>query len=953
MSAPSASAELAPFAFGSFQLLARERRLLRDGQAVAIGGRALDVLIALVREHGTVVSNETLTAAVWPGLFVDETSLRVQISRLRKALGDGVGDQRFITNVAGRGYCFVAPVSTVGATSAAPPGPEARAVGRRASGALTRIIGREAVVAELADMLPEQRLMTILGPGGIGKTTVARAIAARLADGPYDQIAFVDLAPIADPALIVGTLASALGVAVRVHDPVAEIAEAVGERRLVIVLDSCEHLIDAAAGLAEALLEALPGLDLLATSREALRIAGEWVHNLPPLTVPPPGAVTTAAEAMTYPAVQMFVDRASAALGGYSLSDADAPRVADICRRLDGIALAIELATGRLNALGVAQLAEALEDCFNVLTRGRRTALPRHQTLRAALDWSYRILPVDEQKVWRALSVFNGGFTLASALAVASEDGGPSSTDRLANLVAKSLIGTDRSGGEARYRLLDTSRAYAREKLAEHGETAALRRRHARHLTDLFARVEGDWETQSTADGSPPHADQIDNLRAALDWAFSDDGEGEIGVALTVAAVPLWFQLSLIDEGLSRVQKALNWLETCPQADPHSQMRLTAVLGWPQMRAISGLPSGADAWRATLAIAERIGDRDYQSRALWALWVDAGNQGRAAEALGLAERFSAVAAETGESQDILVARRMRAWSLASLGRLTESDAEIRAMLASYRPPARGAHVARFQYDQRLVARITLARGAWLLGRFDEALAEARAMIEDGLALEHTLTLAHVLSDAACFLALWSGDVAEAERCIALLKEHTAIHALDVWRTYAEIFEAELRVRDGAVEEGVARMRRAIDTLESGGFILHHALFETLLAQAYLRNGQDEAAMALMDKARTRCEATSEAWCLPEVLRVTALIQAARGDAAAAEATLRAAIVMARAQDALFWELRAVVSLARRDRSEDACALVADVLARCPQGHAVADRAEAVALLTALTRPIEA
>lgn len=950
MSAPPAPADSGPFVFGPFQLLAAERRLLRDGRPVAIGGRALDVLVALVRRRGEVISNEALTAAVWPGLFVDETSLRVQISRLRKALDDGVGDQRFVTNVAGRGYCFVAPVSVM--EPSATPVVAPRPASRRASGMLARIIGREAVITELADLLPERRLITILGPGGIGKTTVARAVAARLTEQEYDQTVFVDLAPIEDHALIARALASALGLAARAQDPVGDIAEAIGQRRVLIVLDSCEHLIDAAAGLAETLLETIPSLDLLATSREALRIGGEWVHNLPPLATPPAGAATTAAEAMTYPAVQMFVDRASAALGGYGLSDAEAPKVVEICRRLDGIALAIELATGRLDALGVVQLAEALEDCFEVLTRGRRTALPRHQTLRAALDWSYRVLPVEEQRVWRAVSVFNGRFTLASALAVATEADEPAPTERLANLVAKSLISADPSGGEVRYRLLDISRAYAREKLAEQGEARALRRRHARHLADLFAQAEPEWKSSPTTGRSPLHADQIDNLRAALDWAFSDDGEGAIGVALTVAAVPLWFQLSLIDEGLSRVQQALNWLAGRPQADLHSQMRLTAVLGWPQMRAISGLPSGAEAWRATLAIAERIADRDYQGRALWALWVDAGNQGRAAEALELAERFAAVAAETGDNQDRLIARRMRAWSLASLGRLADSDAEIQAMLADYTPSAGGAHLDRFQYDQRLVARITHVRGAWLLGRFDEALAEVGAMVTDGLALEHTLTLAHVLSDAACFLALWSGDATKAKPCIALLKEHTAIHALDVWRTYAEIFEAELQVREGLVEAGLPRMRRAMETLEAGGFVLHHTLFETLLAQACLRAGQVEPALALMDKASERCAATGEAWCLPEVLRVRALAEAAQGDAAA-EATFRAAIALAREQGALFWELRAAVSLAGGEKSSQARSLLADVLARCPQGEAIADRVEAVALLASLARPIEA
>ena len=319
--------------------------------------------------------------------------------------------------------------------------------------------------------------------------------------------------------------------------------------------------------------------------------------------------------------MQLFVERAAASLGGLRLADRDAPIVAEICRRLDGIALAIEFAAGRVDAFPLEELAALLDDRFRVLTRGRRTALPRHQTLRATLDWSYGLLPRPEQATLCRLSVFNGAFTLAAAADVVTgaEMEVGDVEDRVASLVAKSLIATEAGNGGVHYRLLDTTRAYAREKLEESGESAEFARRHAQYYRRLFGRAEREWEAQPTAAWLATYARHIDNLRAALGWSFSPGGDAAVGVALAVAAVPLWFQLSLVDECLGWVERARAALDESPGGDERRRMQLHAAVAWSEMFTTSGAEDrvSASASMTALRLAEQLGNTGYQLRALW------------------------------------------------------------------------------------------------------------------------------------------------------------------------------------------------------------------------------------------------------------------------------------------------------------------------------------------------
>ena len=488
--------------FGPFSFHPARHLLLEGETLVRLGSRALEILAALVERPGELVSKDELTARVWPNTIVEESNLKVNVAALRRALGEVRLGLRYIATVSGRGYRFVAPVELSEPGSSPALRSTAPGHSHNLPVSLTRTIGRADAIDALLEQLPRHRLIAVVGPAGIGKTTVAVAAAETLINAYEHAVRFVDLAPLGDPQFVPSAVASALGLAIHSDDVVAGLTAYLQDKQMLVVLDNCEHVIEATAFLAERILSSAPDVQILATSRERLCVKGEQVHRLSPLASPPVSSGLTAVQALTFPAIQLFVERAAESLEGFELCDADAPIVAEICRKLEGIALAIELAASRIDAFGVRELSTLLEDRFQLLRRGRRTALSRHRTLAAALDWSYEFIPETERTILRRLSVFAGAFTLESATAVIAGSGilGPEAVESLANLVAKSLVLADVSGAVAQYRLLDTTRAYALQKLAESGELEALKRRHAEHHRNLFEQAQPEWETQPTAE---------------------------------------------------------------------------------------------------------------------------------------------------------------------------------------------------------------------------------------------------------------------------------------------------------------------------------------------------------------------------------------------------------------------------------------------------------------------
>ncbi len=952
------------FVFGPFRFQPARQVLLAHGQPVRLGGRARDILATLLERPGQVVRKQDLTARVWPGAVVEEANLRVHVAALRKALAEADGTEaRYISNVAGRGYCFVGEVVV---TEDRPAEPAARDPPRATPplatpplaapplAATTRILGREAIVRAVAAGLLEHRFATLAGPGGIGKTTVALAVADALGGAFRDGIHLVDLAPLADPALVPTALAAALGVAVVSDQPGRGLAAVLRDRHLLILLDNCEHVIEAAAILAETAFQAGEGVHILATSREPLGADGEHVHRLPPLTTPPDAPGLTAAAALDFPAVQLFAERARARLGSFALADADAPLVAEICRRLDGIALAIEIAAGWVDAFGIAGLAARLDDRFRLQMRGRRTALPRHRTLFTTLDWSHALLSARERAVLRRLTVFAGIFTLDAAVAVLEDEDHEAMDiiEAVAGLVGKSLIAASIDGAVAQYRLLETTRAYAAQRLAESGEQPALARRHALRCRDLLRAGQTAWETLPAAAWLEAHRALVDDVRAALDWSFGPAGDPGLGVALTIASVPLWFQLSLISECHARARRARATLPPAmsdmSDADIDAAMRLDAAIAWSLMQIRGFVAETRAAWTRVLDGAERLSDPDHQLRALWGLWAGRINHGDLTGALALARRFQDVAARQSDRDDRFVGDRMLGWTLHLLGDQPEARVHIDRMLAGYTVPVTGARIIRFVFDQRLTARSFLARILWLRGLPDQAMRTVRMVIDDATDSRDALSLCQALVQAACPLALLTGDLHEAERFVTLLHDQATRHGFDFWQTWARGFRGLLLVRRGETKAGQRLLEAAIGELRGIEFGVHYTAFLAGQAEGLARAGDTDRAMAAIDEALARSERNGERWCVADLLRIRGELDLAHGATAAAETRFTEALDWARRQGALAWELRVAIRLARlwhaTGRAAEARALLADTHGRFTEGFGTEDLMAARALL---------
>jgi predicted ATPase/DNA-binding SARP family transcriptional activator len=819
--------------------------------------------------------------------------------------------------------------------------------------ATSELIGRAAELAEVTQLLGIHRLVTLIGAGGIGKTRLGLDVARQLLPSHADGVSVAELAPLSDPGLVPVTVAVALGLSLPGAESPERVAAALGAKRLLLMLDNCEHVIEAAARMAEALLRANPYARVMATSREPLRAPGEYVYRVLPLQVPAEGSEEHE-DLLDAAAVRLFVARAQALDRRFFLDDRTAPIAGAICRRLDGIPLAIELAAARTATLGVEGLATRLDDRFRLLTGGHRTALPRHQTLRATLDWSYELLPAIERTVLHRLAVFAGGFTLeaASAVATAAGLGAPAVEDSITNLAAKSLVVVEATSAATRYRLLETMRAYALEKLSDSGDLDQVARRHAEYYRDLFEQAEAEWETRATVEWVAAYGRQIDNVRAALDWAFSPRGDTSIGAALTAASVPLWFQHSLMVECRGRVERALASLEPHSGRGGRREMQLYAALGVSLMQTKGPAPDTTAAWTTALEIAERFDDIEYQLRALWGLWHFRVSRGECRAALALAERFCGQVAANDNPAELLVGERMVGVSLHYLGDQTNARHHLERMLSRYVAPAHRSHAIRFQYDQRVASRMVLARILWLQGFPDQALRTAQSNAEDARAIDHALSLCYAL-EAACLVPLWSGDWVAAERSVAMLLDHSARHALAVWHARGRCLNGVLLIKRGEVGRGLPLLRDALHELRETGFVPHHTALLGTLAQGFAGGGEIAQGLATIDEALTRSERDEEHWCIADLLRIKAeLVLLAGGPAAAAEAEelFQQALHWTRRQGILSMELRCATGLARlwhqQGRPGPARELLAPVYGRFTEGF---DTPELQAAKTLLAR----
>jgi len=913
---------------------------------VRLGSRAFDILAALVERAGEVVSKEELIARGWPQTFVEEANLKIQVSALRRALGDGQSGHRYVVTVPGRGYNFVAPVSLEAPSPAPLLPPAASARAGNLPLAVTRLIGREEVVAALVARLSRQRMVTIVGPGGIGKTTVALAVAERVIPSYEHGVWLIDLAPLNDSRLVPSAVATVLGLGIGTEDPLPGLVDGLKDKRMLLLLDNCEHLIDAAAGLAAALLSGAPGVVILATSREQLGVAGEHTHRLRPLGSPLPSSRLTTSEVAVFPAVQLFVERVTAIVDDFALTDANAPLVVEICRRLDGLPLAIEFAAPRVAVLGVEGLAAQLNDSLRLSGAPRRTATPRHRTMRAVVDWSYGLLSEEEQQFFRTLGIFAGGFAVEAAAAEAP-DAAKTRTDpldRLADLVTKSLVVADLGGAKPWFRLLETTRAYAIEKLDESGERERIARCHAEYYRNLFERAEGEAGARSTGEWLADYAREIDNLRAALDWAYASDGDAGIGVALTAAAAPLWMRLSLHKECRSRAKQALGALGTEETRHPREAMRLHAALGTstaeaPEMRA---------AFTKALEIAEGLGDTEYQLRALGGLFFFHTASGRHRAALPFAQRFHDLATTGSDLSAQLFGEHIMGLAKHFLGDQSGARRHLGRVLTHYAATDHGRDVIRFQIDVKASTLAFLARVLWLQGFSDQAVRSAELSIEEALETGHALSLCYALALAACPIALWVGNLARAAHYAGMLLDESTKHSLPLWSELGARFKRAVVLRGGGSVTGSRLLQADQDEIAEPNVSFQSFTGLTELAEALAQAGRVAEGLAVVEAGLEQPEG---GWRTLELLRLKGelfLWQNNCGVTETAEDLFRQSLDGARRQEALSCELRAATSLARllRDQgqSADALACLQPIFDRFTEGFGTADLIAAKQLL---------
>ncbi len=920
--------------FGPYLLFPSQRVLRAGDKVVRLGSRAFDLLIALVERAGEIVSREDLLDYAWPKTVVEENNLRVHIAAIRKMLGDGHAGARYIVNVAGRGYKFIATVSRID-----PADPQAAfQPGKRSAlpEPVTRIVGREEVIEALCAQVPGSRLVTIVGTGGVGKTTVALAVAEQLG-GRYEHVCFVDLSAVDDPDLVPSVVATLLGITGLSDNPVASLRAYLRDRNILIVLDNCEHVIGRAAELVEQVLRAARDVDILATSREPLSAEGEHVRYLAPLRSPPDSADLMVETALSFPAVQLFVERAANGFDGFELTESNVDAVATICRRLDGIPFAIELVAARIHAFGIHAVAAGFGDDLLLTTRGRRTARSRHQSLRATLTWSYQTLAPLEQVTLRRLSVFRGLFTFECAAAVISDDtlSAAQVLDALTSLVAKCLLSTDLGGHSIGYRLLYTTRAYAAERLTASDERAEMLYSHARHYYRLLEGALESWETTTRQEWLLRHGGLINDVRAALEWAFTPGGDAELGAALTVASLPFGVQLLFLDEFKNRATLASETLSRMSPPRLLWELRLNnALIGF--LWNTAGSEDVLQTLNRALVLAQQIGIPRYSidpyaSRAV--IFTLLGDFSVALEAVDALDRL---ANQLDDATATLVSDRTGAQVHHFAGHLAKARVLTKRVLSqpSTKIPLTYNQVP---IDRQISMRIILARNLWLEGFADQAQKLASETIQLA-ASESPLAMSQALGLAACPIAFWRGDRVTAARLAHDLIEHSRRHTFGHWINIGLCYQQCLNTRQIGLEEG--EQESFIATVTPEGPFDRDALC-TISASWLDAATIDRATGGLCG------------WAQPEVMRLAATMQLRQGrfDAQAAELDYRRSLCIAREQQSLAWELRTATSLAHllssRGRGAEALETLQFVHGRFREGFETADLKAARALIEKL------
>jgi predicted ATPase/DNA-binding winged helix-turn-helix (wHTH) protein len=912
--------------FGNYRIFPELKLLLNNGNKVDLTARAFDVLWVLVKARGEVVTKDELIQRVWAGSIVEENNLQTHISAIRRALKQ---DRSLISTDFGRGYRLTLP---------APARTNLLAVTKKIESPnlpspLTALLGRDSELRDLQQVISANRLTTITGPGGIGKTRLAVEVGRRLLASFSGRVHLVEMGMIGERDNIWPAIARALGVEATDVGLTAESRISLQNQRLLLIIDNCEHLTEAIAGAVETLLQIGEGLHICITSQEPFGTQGEQIYRIRPLAVPPADA-STMDVVLTHAAAQLFVERSLSYTRDSQFDDATACEIATICRQLDGVPLALELAAARVPTLGVRGVLDGLSDRFRLLTAGQRSALPRQRTLRATVDWSHRLLDETERTLFRRLAVFPAGFTVEAAHSVT----GPDIEDHwriidlLGNLVGKSLLHLDVSAPTPRYRFLETIRLYALEELANSGETDLTARRHASYFQRIGEQALADWKRQSTGDWRQVHRGYIDDVRAALKWAFSENGDKEMGVRTLQNSIPFWVEFSLLDECRRWVSLALDQHGVREATGTHDEMVLRAALGTSLTWARGPVAETRAAWSRALDLARKLGDTRIELQAQYGLWIFSLRRGHYSEALRFATEMMTLATEAKDDEAFATAQRIAGVSRHSLGDHAEGRALIEKALIWFEQN-RPQSVFRFGLDQHTAGLAFLARILWVQGFTTDAVKSAHLAVERAVALDHASTLCCALAEGLCMVSALNQDLDALETAAQTLARTASNHGLQFWKAYSDLFElwAMMQHKEKPASGRVTSVIRRLDEMQFN-------LCYTPFVAGVLRSCASPVG-SMWTSFRPSGDCEDSHWAMPEFLRIEAEFDLEHNPEpleSTVEHRLESALALARERGARSWELKVAAALARLlisdNRRDQAQILLRSTISSFPSGN---------------------